>query len=127
MTLDPNRLPNEITTESTIGTIKKLADNKKMEYSDIRNSVDLSIATSDLINKFEALKQVVAKVDRIKNNEELASVLNQIQSIMMQLQTFAETFETEIIDSNTSITAQTMEQEKKLYLHRRCCDSIHID
>lgn len=124
---DPNSLPNEITTESTIGAIKKLVANKKTEYSDIRNSVDLSIATSDLKTQFEYLKQIVDKIDKIKNNEELASILYQMQSIMIQLQNFGENFEKEIIDSNTSITAQTMEQEKKLYLHRRYWDSIHID
>ncbi|MGM9834366.1 MAG: hypothetical protein ACI31M_01115 [Bacilli bacterium] len=117
--LDPNSLPNEITTESTIGVIKKLAANKKAEYSDIRNSVDLSIATSDLKSQFEHLKQVVANIDKIKNNEELASVLYQMQGIIIQLQNFDKAFEREIINSNTSITEQTMEQEKKLYLKRR--------
>ena len=35
-------------------------------------------------------------------------------------------FENEIIDSNTSITYQTMEQEKRLYLDRRNRDNIHV-
>lgn len=125
--LDPNSLPDEITTESTIEVIKKLADNKKTEYSNIRNYVDLSIATSDLRSHFEHLKQVVAKIDKIKNNEELTSVLYQMQIIMIQLQNLDENFEKEIIDSNTSITKPTMEQEKKLYLERRDWSSIHVD
>lgn len=124
---DPNILPNEITTESTIGVIKKLADNKKKEYSDIRNSVDLSIATSDLNGQFEDLKKLVDKIDKIKNNEELASILYQMQSIMIQLQNFDENFEKEIIDSNTGITKEKMEQEKKLYLKRRMASNIDDD
>lgn len=123
---DLNSLPNEITTESTIGAIKKLADNKKTEYSDIQNSVDLSIATSDLKRQFEQLKQVIAKIDKVKNNEELSRVLEQLQSIMIQLQNFGDNFEREIIDSNAGITEQTVVQEKKLYLDRRYRSSIHV-
>jgi len=125
--LDPNSLPSEITVESTICIIKKLFDDKKAEYSDIKNSVDLSIATSDLKSQYENLKQVVAEIDKINNNEELASILYQMQNIMMQLQSFGENFEQEIIDSNTSITEQKIEKEKKLYLKRRFLNSIHID
>lgn len=117
--LDSNSLPDEITTEATIGVIKKLADDKKTEYSDIRDSVDLSIATSDLKTQFEHLKQVIGRIDKIKDNEELAGTLCQMQSIVMQLQNFGEHFEKEIIDSNTNITVQTMGKEKKLYLQRR--------
>lgn len=125
--LDPNSIPDEITTESTIGIIKKLAYNKKTEYSDIRNSVDLSIATDDLKTQFEHLKQIFESIDKIKAKEELASILYQMQNIMMQLQSFGENFEKGIIDSNASITTQTLEQEKKLYLNRRFMSSIHVD
>lgn len=125
--LEPDSLPNEITTESTIGVIRKLVDKKKKEYSDIRNSVDLSIATSDLKSQFEHLKQVIAKIDKVKNNEELSRVLEQMQSIMTQLQNFGDNFEKEIIDSNAGITEQTVEQEKKLYLDRRYWSSILVD
>lgn len=123
--LDPNRISDEITYDSTIGVIKKLADDKKTEYSDIRNSVDISIATSDLRNQFEHLKQLVVKIDKVKKNKELANILEQMQSVMNQLQIFSENFEKEIIDSNSNITEQKLEQEKKLYLERRHQDSIH--
>jgi len=125
--LDPDSLPNEITAKSTIGVIKKLVDNKETEYSNIRNSVDLSIATSDLRRQIETLKQVVANIDSIKDNKELASILYQMQTIMIQLEKFDEKFKKEIIDSNTNITTQKIEQEKKLYLRRRNLNDIHID
>lgn len=50
-----------------------------------------------------------------------------MQSIMMQLQNFNKKFEEEIIDSNASITEQTLEQEKKLYLDIRYLNSINVD
>lgn len=125
--LEPNSLPNEITMESTIGVIKKLAADRKIEYQVIGNSVDLSIAINDLKNEFEHIKQVIAKIDKVKDDEELISLLAQMQNIMTQLQSFGENFEKEIIDCNENITEQKMEQEKKLYLERRYLSSIHID
>lgn len=124
---DSNNLPNEITTDCTIDVIEKLASDKKTEFSDIRNYVDLSIATSDLNSQFEHLRQVVAKIDKVNNNDELLQILKQMQSIMLQLQTFGDNFEKEIIDSNVGITEQTVCQEKKLYLDRRYLSSMHID
>lgn len=124
---DTKLLPNEITTEATIGVIKKLADDKKQEYCDIRKTVEFGIATLDLNNEFEHLKCVINKIDEIKNKEELINILSQMEDIMLKLQNFDETFEKEVVNSNTEITSQTIENEKKLYLHRRYMANIDID
>lgn len=119
---DPNRLPNEITPESTIGIIRELAEQKKTEYEDIRNSVDLSDTTNDLTSYFETLKKVAEKIDKTKDNQELANILNQMQNSLTQLQLFGVNYENQIIDSHTGITKETMnreKKEKKLVLERR--------
>ena len=124
---DPNKLPNEITTESTIGIIQKLAEKKKVEHEDIQASVDLSITTSDLAGYFERLKKVSERIDKIKDNSELKNLLNQMQNILTQLQLFGVNFENQIIDSHAGITDETMKREKKLYLSRRYLSSIDSD
>lgn len=124
---DPNKLPNEITTESTIDIIKELAEKKKTENKDIRDSIDLSITTSDLTNCFERLKDTSEKIDKIKDNQELINLLNQMQNTLSQLQLFGINYENQIINSHTGITTKTMEREKKLYLDRRSWSSIDID
>lgn len=124
---DPNRLPNEITTESTIGIIRKLAEKKKAEHEDIRDSVNLSITISDLTSYFERLKEVTEKIDKIKDNQELVNLLSQMQNTLTQLQLFGVNFENQIIDSHTGITDETMKREKKLYLDRRYWASIDLD
>ncbi len=121
---DPNKLPNEITTESTIGIIQELAEKKKAEHEDIQVSVDLSITTSDLTGYFERLKEVSERIDKIKDNLELKNLLNQMQNILTQLQLFGVNFENQIINSHAGITNETMEREKKLYLDRRYWSSI---
>lgn len=124
---DPNKLPNEITTESTIGVIQELAEKKKGEHEDIQASVDLSITTSDLAGYFERLKEVSERIDKIKDDPELKNLLNQMQNTLTQLQLFGVNFENQIIDSHTGITDETMKREKKLYLDRRYWASIDID
>ncbi len=124
---DPNKLPNEITTESTIGIIQALAEKKKVEHEDIQASVDLSITTSDLVGYFERLKEVSERIDKIKDNPELKNLLNQMQNTLAQLQLFGANFENQIIDSYAGITDETMRREKKLYLDRRYWSSIDID
>lgn len=116
---DPNRLPNEITAESTIDIIKKLSENKKEEHEDIRNSIDLSITTSDITNYFECLKKVAERINKTKDNQELMDLLNKMQDILVQLQSFGVNFENQVIASHLSISDETMEREKKLYLDRR--------
>ncbi len=125
--IDPNTLPNEITVESTISVIQKLADNKKTECSDLRDSIDLSVATHDLKDRFIQLRSLIDNIDKIKNNEDLINLLKEIQNKLFELESFSKNFEKEIIESNTSITDETMEYEKQLYLQRRLMNSIHID
>lgn len=124
---DSNRLPNEITKESTIEVIYELAQKKKAEHEDIRDSVDLSISTSDLKDYFERLKVVTERIDKIKDNQELMNLLNQMQNTLAQLQLFGVNFENQIVDSHTDITDETMKREKKLYLDRRYWASIDTD
>lgn len=124
---DSNRLPNEVTTESTIEVIYELAQKKEVEQEDLRHSIDLSISTSDLKDYFERLKAVTERIDKIKDNQELIKLLNQIQNALTQLQLFGDNFETQIIDSHNDITEETIKREKELYLDRRYMDSIDID
>ncbi len=116
---DPNKLPNEITIESTIGLIKKLAQKKKEEYDDIHNSVDLSIATSNLKDNVQNFKTTTERIDKIKDNEELMNLINQMQNILTQLQLFDVDFENQIIDSHTDITDETMKKEKGKCLEKK--------
>lgn len=123
--LNPNNIPDEITIESTFNLIKDKFNNKKSEISDIRNYIDLSIATDDLINNFLILKRTVSNIDDVKNNQEMLDLLNQMKIIMDKLKNIDENFEQKIIDSNESLTEKLIEKEKKLYLDRRNC--INID
>lgn len=54
-------------------------------------------------------------------------MMNQMQNVLEQLQSFGIKFEKEVIDSHTDITEELMVREKKLYLDRRYYQSIDVD
>ncbi len=124
---DSNRLPKELTIESTIGVISELSEKKKAEHDDICNSVNLSISISDLKKYFENLKVVIEDINEIKDKQKLVDLLSQMKNTLTQLQLFGMNFENQIIDSHEGITVETMKKEKKLYLKRRYWENIDID
>lgn len=75
--------------------------------------------------KYVMVKSYDNKIVRIPEDKKEVYLNMQEKSVMTQLHRFSENFEKEIIDSNSNITEQKLEQEKKLYLERRHQDSIH--
>ncbi len=124
---DPNRLPNEITSKSTIEVIKKLAEKKKVEYNDLQNAIDLSITTSDLADYYKRLKKVSERIIKINDNSELTNMINQMQKTLQQLELFGTNFEERIISTHPDINDETIKREKKLYLDRRYWEQVDID
>lgn len=124
---DPSKLPDEISVGTTVGVIQKLLEKKKEQYKDLKDSVDLSISLADLEDQFENLKKVLEGIDKVKYNEELSKLLNQMKDILTKLQLLGVNLEKQVIDSHQSISNETMENEKKLYLERRYWSNIDID
>lgn len=116
---DPNRLPNELTKESTIEAIVKLADERKDEYQYIRDSVDMSVSTDDLMTQYNYTKKIVERINGIKNKEELNQMLHNILKEITELKLASLKFENEAITSSEKIDEDRIETEKKLYLERR--------
>ena len=116
---DPNRLPNEITTESTIRVIYELKEKKLPEQIDLRHAVDLSVADYDLKSYFERWKKISKRINNVKDDPELINLLNQMQNILAQLQSFEKKLKKQIVDSYPDITDETIEEGIKQYLDIR--------
>lgn len=127
LVIDPDRLPNEITLESTIDIIKNLAKEKKPEQKDMIDSVNLSISISDLKEYFKYLKAVYENIYRLKDHQEFNEIMLQLESTIAKIEESGEDFEQEVIDSYKDITKDMMEKEKKLYLERRREEEEDID
>lgn len=116
---DPNRLPNELTKESTIEAIIKLANEMKDEYQHIRDSVAMSISTDDLMTQYNNTKKIIERINGTKNKEELNQILHNILKEITELKLASLEFENETIASSEKIDEDRIETEKQLYLGRR--------
>lgn len=121
---DPDRLPNEITVESTIGTIHKLAEARKRDYQIIRDVVDISISAEDLMIQYNRTKRIIESIESVKNKEELNQILNNILKEINELKLASLSFENETIDSSKTLDEEKIENEKSFYLVRREWTSI---
>lgn len=113
LVFSPSFLPNEITAETTINVIKNLIEKNKAESKDIKDTVDLSIATDRLKNEFESLKKRYETIDKVKENQELKELLIGMQNIMAKLQIFEESFSKQIIDTYPNLSEDIIKKEKK--------------
>lgn len=123
LVFNPDLLPNEITVESTIWVIKGLAEKQK-EGNDIKDSVDIRIATDSLKKQFESLKKRYDNIDKVKDNQELKDLLLGMQNIIAKLQVFGENFEQAVIDTYPSLNKDIMKKEKTAEEDRRYNSSI---
>jgi len=123
---DSNRLPNEITFESTIGTIIKSADSIKDDYQNIKDFIDMSIIVDNLKLQYNNIKNRIESIESIKNKKEIIEILKNILKEINDLKIQSSIFETEVINSSERIDEELIEKEKKLYLKRRIWENLDI-
>ncbi len=126
LVFDIDRLPDGITTDTTIGLIHHLATQKGAEYQAIKNSVNLAVASNDLAHSFEYFQKVTQKIEDVKSQQEIVEILNQMQGILSQLQTFNAAYENQVMQTYPNISKETMEKEKQLHLERRFLSGIDL-
>jgi len=116
---DPNRLPNEITFESTAGVIKKIADDSKQESKVIKELVDVSVAIDDLVIQYNEIERIIESVENVDNREELQKILNNILEEIKRLKSTSSSFRQDAISDFENLSEEKIEEEKQKYLIRR--------
>lgn len=116
---DVNRLPDEITIESTIGYINKLVELSKNDYQCVRDLVNINVSIEDLVNQYNYLKNIIENVENVKNKEEMKQVLYSILEEVEKLKSECLSFQKSIIVESDRIDESRVDEEKKLYLERR--------
>lgn len=116
---DVNRLPDEITTESTLGYINKLVELSKNDYQCIKDLVNINVSIEDLFNKYNYLKNIIDNVENAKNKQEMKQVLGNILEEIEKLKLEYSSFQNDIIIESDKIDENKIIEEKKLYLERR--------
>lgn len=124
---NPDRLPNEITKESTIQVISQQANERKDGYQIIRYLVDMSVSIDDLMKNFICTQKVIENIDNVKNKDELKQILQNISKKIEELKFASLEYEKVAIDSSEKIDEKKIETEKQLYLKRREWSKYDLD
>lgn len=125
LTFDPSRLPNKISTKSTVDYIVNLSKNLDESCFAIRTSVDLSINIDELQERYESLYKVMEELKNAPIKEKVRESLVKIQTELSKLQALSTEYNNSITEENPNITPEKIAEEIKLYLARR--DSTDLD
>lgn len=126
LTFNENRLPELISKENTFDKIISLANDKKDECAAIRTSVDLSMSLDSLSSNLDFTNNLLSKIDDIKNKDELLKVLSEMKLNLDKLKNASISYDNSLFDKY-SISKETFQKEKKLYLDRQYRSNIDID
>jgi len=124
---DEKRLPERIDKENTFDRIITLKNLQTEKTAAIRNSVDLSVSISDLDHRLSSTAGIINRLNGVENKEQLIEVLSSIKTDVEKLKTLSEEYNSSVSEREPTLTPETLEKEKKLYLERRYWTSIDVD
>lgn len=127
LTFDIDRLPDEISCQTTFDIILNKSKSIKNDCSAIYNSLAFSTGIDNLKEQYESLQKVINNIDSINNKDELINIMHSIQELLKTLKQYSKTYEKEITENSNNITPSIIESNKKLYLERRYFSGIDND
>ncbi len=127
LTFDPSRLPDKISKESLFDTLLDQADAVKEKRTKIRSSVDLGVSISDLEKQYFKSSKTIARLNDVKNKEELIEVLNRIKAEIETLKLLSSKHDESVTAQEPELSKEVLDSEKHQYLLRREAASIHWD
>lgn len=124
---DPERLPDNLTKESTFGKLVELKKEQTDVTSYIRDSVCLGDSIQDLDKQILATIRTVNGLENAENKQQLLETLLNIKANAIKLQSLSAEYDRFIMGKDPLITPEVLETEKKVYAKRRkrididCC------
>lgn len=127
LVFDPSRLPDEISNESIFNKIVELKEAKKEECTIIKDSVDLSVAISDLQTQCDLSNDILQGLETVESKKELLEALSRVSEYIGRMQSMSLAHDKSIANSDSQITKEKLREEKQLYYERRFHDSMYSD
>lgn len=127
LVFDPSRLPDDISNESIFNKIVELKETKKEECTIIKDSVDLSVAISDLKTQCDLSNDILQGLNIVESKKELLEALFRISRYIGRMQSMSLAHDKSIANPNSQITEEKLRAEKQLYYERRSRDSMYSD
>jgi len=124
LTFDSNRLPNAITKEEIFDKIIALKDEKQQEYSQISDSVNLSVGIHDLYEIFNKINSKINNTENVERKEELIELLHNIKDAISKMQSISDEYNKQISSTSDYISEELLSSEKDAYIRARHMSSI---
>lgn len=122
---DPNGLPTVISKEEIFDKIIGLKSEKEHEYSVVKDSVNLGVAIADLHSMFNQVSSKINNLENVEKKTELIELLSTVEVTILQMQAISDEYNKQIADTNSSMSEEFLDDQKKAYIKRREDSEIH--
>ena len=116
---NPDTLPEKRTKESIFDQIVSMKKEYQTECENVTNSIDLKINIDELSSQIEKINSIINRIDGAKSKTEFKQIVSNFKAELLNLKILEEEYENRIIAENSSITQESLEKEKQLYLERK--------
>ena len=116
---NPSRLPKEISKESIFDSIINLKEEERESFTNIEESVKLSISIDELYSEFNKVEMIINNINYYNNKEELIEYLLKIKKYIEELQRISKEYKKYITIEYPLINKDELEIEKKKYKERK--------
>lgn len=117
---DPNTLPQKIDIEHTHEQLVKLKKEQQNNINFIKTSVKLGVSVLDLERQFNCSYETIINIlDGVKNKAELIDILANMKDNLDKLKKISADYDSSVSQNEPLLTAELLEEEKRLYLRRR--------
>lgn len=123
---DPKTLPEKIDKEHMFDDLFNQKEQQNNLNTLVRNTVNLSIAISDLEKQYIYTNNIIEQIDDITNKEELLKILLIIKEELEKLKLLNTDHENIISTQEPQVTPELLKREKRLYLDRRDFSNIDL-
>jgi len=123
---NPDTLPEKVDKEHIFDDLLNKKEKQNNTNKIVRNTVNLSIAISDLEEQYIHTNEIIERLDNIANKEELLKALLIIKKELEKLKALNIENENTISIQEPLVTPELLKREKRLYLERRDFSSIDL-
>jgi len=116
---DLKRLLDNMEMRDTFDQLLNLKKQLERECSVILKSVNFSVSVSDFNEQFESIRKAVQDLDHAQFKSEVMEILSNMKKELEQIDDFSKKYADFVVEENTSIQKENLEEEKRKCLKRR--------
>lgn len=124
---NPDELPSTLSRKGVFYKIIELKEERKKEYTSIKDSVKLGVSIADLYDMYNTVSSTIDKLESVQKKAELTELLLTIKEAILKMQTISTEYNQKVADENPTISEEFLEEQKKAYVRRRENSKLHID